>query len=243
MTRQIRKNQPNNNHFHPLGLLMSPTHEPRLDPSRLTDREGTWLVVGLGNPGEKYARTRHNCGYMVTDRLVEQSGQTYRNQSLTRAGVVARVATLRLGYGIDAPKIIVAQTGSFMNESGAGVKELLDYYRLERQSLLVVHDDLDLEMGYAKLKVGGSDGGHNGLKSIQKSLGTKDFARLRIGIGRPVKMPGAGTEVINWVLGCFPKPQQVILAEVLDRAVQCVTDIAESGLSKAQARLHLGNPK
>ena len=222
---------------------MSPTHEPRLDPSRLTDTEGTWLVVGLGNPGEKYARTRHNCGYMVTDRLVEQSGQTYRNQSLTRAGVVARVATLRLGYGIDAPKIIVAQTGSFMNESGAGVKDLLDYYRLSSERLLVVHDDLDLEMGYAKLKVGGSDGGHNGLKSIQKSLGTKDFARLRIGIGRPVKMPGAGTEVINWVLGCFPKSQQVILAEVLDRAVQCVTDIAESGLSKAQARLHLGNPK
>lgn len=222
---------------------MSPTHEPRLDPSRLVDKEGTWLVVGLGNPGEKYAGTRHNCGYMVTDRFVGQSGQAYRNQSLARAGVVARVATVNLGYGIDAPKIIVAHTGSFMNESGPGVKELLDYYRLGSERLLVVHDELDLEMGYAKLKVGGSDGGHNGLKSIQKTLGTKDFARLRIGIGRPVKMPGGGFDVINWVLGRIPKSQQGILDEVLDRAVQCVTDIAENGLAKAQARLHLGNPK
>ncbi|WP_311498158.1 aminoacyl-tRNA hydrolase [uncultured Mobiluncus sp.] len=222
---------------------MSPTHEPRLDPSRLVDKEGTWLVVGLGNPGEKYAGTRHNCGYMVTDRFVGQSGQAYRNQSLARAGVVARVATVRLGYGVDAPKIIVAHTGSFMNESGPGVKELLDYYRLGPERLLVVHDELDLEMGYAKLKVGGSDGGHNGLKSIQKTLGTKDFARLRIGIGRPVKMPGGGFDVINWVLGRIPKSQQGILDEVLDRAVQCVTDIAENGLAKAQARLHLGNPK
>lgn len=222
---------------------MSPTHEPRLDPSRLVDKEGTWLVVGLGNPGEKYAGTRHNCGYMVTDRFVGQSGQAYRNQSLARAGVVARVATVRLGYGVDAPKIIVAHTGSFMNESGPGVKELLDYYRLGSERLLVVHDELDLEMGYAKLKVGGSDGGHNGLKSIQKSLGTKDFARLRIGIGRPVKLPGGGSDVINWVLGRIPKSQQSILDEVLDRAVQCVTDIAENGLAKAQARLHLGNPK
>ena len=222
---------------------MSPTHEPRLDPSRLVDKEGTWLVVGLGNPGEKYAGTRHNCGYMVTDRFVGQSGQAYRNQSLARAGVVARVATVRLGYGVDAPKIIVAHTGSFMNESGPGVKELLDYYRLGPERLLVVHDELDLEMGYAKLKVGGSDGGHNGLKSIQKTLGKKDFARLRIGIGRPVKMPGGGFDVINWVLGRIPNSQQGILDEVLDRAVQCVTDIAENGLAKAQARLHLGNPK
>lgn len=222
---------------------MSPTHEPRLDPSRLVDEEGTWLVVGLGNPGEKYAGTRHNCGYLVTDRFVKQSGQTYRNQSLARAGVVARVATVSLGYGVDAPKIIVAHTGSFMNESGSGVKELLDYYRLGSERLLVVHDELDLEMGYAKLKVGGSDGGHNGLKSIQKSLGTKDFARLRIGIGRPVKLPGGGSDVINWVLGRIPKSQQSILDEVLDRAVQCVTEIAENGLAKAQARLHLGNPK
>ena len=222
---------------------MSPTHEPRLDPSRLVDKEGTWLVVGLGNPGEKYAGTRHNCGYMVTDRFVGQSGQAYRNQSLARAGVVARVATVNLGYGIDAPKIIVAHTGSFMNESGPGVKELLDYYRLGPERLLVVHDELDLEMGYAKLKVGGSDGGHNGLKSIQKTLGKKDFARLRIGIGRPVKMPGGGFDVINWVLGRIPNSQQGILDEVLDRAVQCVTDIAENGLAKAQARLHLGNPK
>ena len=130
-----------------------------------------------------------------------------------------------------------------MNESGSGVKELLDYYRLGSERLLVIHDELDLEMGYAKLKVGGSDGGHNGLKSIQKSLGTKDFARLRIGIGRPVKLPGGGSDVINWVLGRIPKSQQTILDEVLDRAVQCVTDIAENGLAKAQARLHLGNPK
>lgn len=221
---------------------MSPTHEPRLDPSRLDDGKGTWLVVGLGNPGEKYEGTRHNCGYMVVDRFVAQQGEQYRNQSLARAGAVGRVATVRLGYGVDAPTVIAAHTGTFMNVSGPAVKELMSYYKIGVERLLVVHDDIDLDFGQAKLKVGGSDGGHNGLKSIQQSLGTRDFARLRVGVGRPVGGP-LGADVISWVLGRFPKGQLVDLEQLLERSVQCVGDVAESGIAKAQARLHLGNPK
>lgn len=220
---------------------MSPKHEPRLDPSRLEDGKGAWLVVGLGNPGVEYAQTRHNCGYMVTDRFVEGAGGKYRSQSLGRGGAVAKVADIRLGYGIDAPQVIVAHTGTYMNTSGPVVGQLLKFYQIDKTHLVVVHDDIDLNFRCAKLKVGGSDGGHNGLKSIQQTLGTKDFARLRIGVGRPPSRE-LGGDVVNWVLGRFPKSEKANLEELFDRAVQCINDIAESGLAKAQARLHLGNP-
>lgn len=218
---------------------MSPNHEPRLDPSRLEEDGGTWLVVGLGNPGSKYAQTRHNCGYMVTQRLVDAAGQAWRRQGL-RAAPSAQVAVLRAGYGIDAKQLVAARTGTFMNESGGAVRALLEYYKIDTEHLLVVHDDIDLAFGVAKLKVGGSDGGHNGLKSIQNSLKTKDFARLRIGVGRPA-VPGG--DVINWVLGRFAKSELASLEDVLTRAVQCVQDVSDFGLAKAQARLHLTNPK
>lgn len=220
---------------------MSPKHEPRLDPSRMEDGKGAWLVVGLGNPGIEYAQTRHNCGYMVTDRFVESVGGKYRNQSLGRGGAMAKVADIRLGYGIDAPQVIVAHTGTYMNTSGPVVGQLLKFYQIDTAHLVVVHDDIDLNFRCAKLKVGGSNGGHNGLKSIQQTLGTKDFARLRIGVGRPPSRE-LGGDVVNWVLGRFPKSEKANLEEFFDRAVQCITDVAESGLAKAQARLHLGNP-
>lgn len=220
---------------------MSPQHEPRLDPSRLESGKGSWLVVGLGNPGVEYAQTRHNCGYMVTDRFVEDACGKYRNQTLGRNGGLARVADIRLGYGIDAPQIIVAHTGTYMNTSGPVVGELMKFYKIEVSRLLVVHDDIDLGFQCAKLKVGGSDGGHNGLKSIQKTLGTKDYARLRIGVGRPPSHE-LGGDVVNWVLGRFPKTQVADLEEVFNRAVRCIYDIAEYGVAKAQARLHISNP-
>lgn len=221
---------------------MTSKHEARLDPSRIQDGKGPWLVVGLGNPGPEYEKTRHNCGYMVTDRFVASAQASYRNQALVRGGGFARVAEVRLGYGVDAPRMFVAHTGSYMNESGPATREILDYYKIGMEHLLVVHDDIDLEFQCAKLKVGGSDGGHNGLKSIQKALGSKDFARLRIGVGRPPSASQGG-DVVNWVLGRFPKSQIGDLEAVFDRAVQCLYDVAEGGLAKAQARLHLGNPK
>ncbi|MCU9969505.1 aminoacyl-tRNA hydrolase [Mobiluncus mulieris] len=207
----------------------------------MEDGKGAWLVVGLGNPGIEYAQTRHNCGYMVTDRFVESVGGKYRNQSLGRGGAMAKVADIRLGYGIDAPQVIVAHTGTYMNTSGPVVGQLLKFYQIDTTHLVVVHDDIDLNFRCAKLKVGGSNGGHNGLKSIQQTLGTKDFARLRIGVGRPPSRE-LGGDVVNWVLGRFPKSEKANLEEFFDRAVQCINDVAESGLAKAQARLHLGNP-
>lgn len=220
---------------------MSPLHEPRLDSSRLSSGKNPWLVIGLGNPGVEYAQTRHNCGYMVTDRFVEDAGGKYRNQSLGRSGGVAKVADIRLGYGIDAPQVLVAHTGTYMNTSGPVVGQLLQFYRIDAAQLLVVHDDIDLNFRCAKLKVGGSDGGHNGLKSIQQTLGTKSYARLRIGVGRPPSRE-LGGDVVNWVLGRFPKSEKADLEELFDRAVQCIYDVVESGLAKAQARLHLSNP-
>lgn len=221
--------------------MNSSTHQPRLDPSRMDNRGGSWLVVGLGNPGAEYEKTRHNCGYMVADRFVEGTEGKYRTKKLGSGAALATVADIRLGYGMEAPRVILAHTGTYMNDSGPAVRELMKFYKIGIDHLLVIHDDMDLNFRSAKLKVGGSDGGHNGLKSIQRSLESNSYARLRIGVGHPLKRESGG-DVINWVLGRFPKSQAEELEEVLNRAVQCVHDVVEIGLAKAQARLHAGNP-
>ena len=125
-----------------------------------------------------------------------------------------------------------------MNVSGPVVKALLKFYELGPERLLVVPDDIDLDFGIEKLKIGGSNGGHNGLKSIDAALGTRDYARLRIGVGRPV----AG-DVVDWVLGRFSKTEQRDLPDMWDRAVRCLESLGSDGFAKAQAQLHLSNPK
>lgn len=215
-----------------------PAHQPRLQPSALAGEAGPWLVCGLGNPGIEYQATRHNAGYLVLEHFLDSRNEKLKPQALSRAGNVALCAKLRLGYGVDAPTVVLAKTGTFMNVSGPAVKALLKFYELGPERLLVVHDDIDLDFGIEKLKIGGSNGGHNGLKSIDAALGTRDYARLRIGVGRPV----AG-DVVDWVLGRFSKTEQRDLPDMWDRAVRCLESLGSDGFAKAQAQLHLSNPK
>ena len=150
---------------------------------------GTTLIVGLGNPGPEYERTRHNVGQMVADELASRMGVGFTRH---RAGAV--VATGRLGIG--GPRVVLAKSTGYMNVSGRPVSALASFYGIGPEDLVVVHDELDIPFDTLRLKRGGGEGGHNGLKSITASLGTKDYARVRVGIGRP---PGR-MDVADFVL-------------------------------------------
>ena len=161
---------------------------------------GTTLIVGLGNPGPEYERTRHNVGQMVADELASRMGVGFTRH---RAGAV--VATGRLGIG--GPRVVLAKPTGYMNVSGRPVSALASFYGIGPEDLVVVHDELDIPFDTLRLKRGGGEGGHNGLKSITASLGTKDYARVRVGIGRP---PGR-MDVADFVLRPFTKPEQDVL--------------------------------
>lgn len=169
------------------------------------------LVVGLGNPGAQYERTRHNAGYMVANEIARRMGTNFRS-SRQRADIARGSLN-----GIPA---LVALPTTFMNNSGEAVTRLLDYYHIPIENLIVIADDLDLPFGTLRLRPNGSSGGNGGLKSIVQQLGTEEFARLRFGISRP---PG---DAINYVLGPFP-PQQ---AAVLPRLVPIAADAVEAAL-------------
>src|ERR1700748_2378963 len=138
---------------------------------------GPLLVVGLGNPGPNYAQTRHNLGFMVADRLAARLGSAVKAHKRSGAEIVTR----RLG----GRSVVLAKPRCFMNESGRQVGPLAKFYSVAPADIVVIHDDLDLDFGRIRLKIGGGEGGHNGLRSVAATLGTKDFQRVRIGIGRP----------------------------------------------------------
>lgn len=192
-----------------------------------------WLVVGLGNPGEKYARTRHNAGHAVIDAALARSGGTLKRH---RAG--ANVAQVRLGVlpgGALGPAAILATLSSYMNTSGGPVSALVSYFDIDpKERLLVVHDELDIDPHELRLKRGGGEGGHNGLRSISQSLGTKDYARLRLGVGRP---PGR-QDPADYVLGAFPARERDDWAVTWERAVDAIEDVVVSDFLSAQQRLH-----
>ena len=162
---------------------------------------GTTLIVGLGNPGPEYERTRHNVGQMVADELASRMGVGFTRH---RAGAV--VATGRLGIG--GPRVVFAKSTGYMNVSGRPVSALASFYGIGSEDLVVVHDELDLELGEVKLRLGGGDHGHNGLKSITKSLGGKPYNKVAVGIGRP---PGRMAPA-DYVLKPFSAKEQVDLA-------------------------------
>ncbi|MGO1911838.1 MAG: aminoacyl-tRNA hydrolase [Corynebacterium sp.] len=147
-----------------------------------------WLVIGLGNPGVKYAGTRHNVGYLVTDELLERAGDVLRPMPGTKAHV-ARVE-------VDGHGVLLVRSTTFMNLSGEAVAPLATSYGISPDHVVVVHDELDLPAGKVKVKLGGNENGHNGLKSISAELGTRDYVRVRVGIGRPA----SGTGVVEHVL-------------------------------------------
>jgi PTH1 family peptidyl-tRNA hydrolase len=194
--------------------------------------DGTWLVVGLGNPGPKYAGNRHNVGAMVVDELVSR-GST----RLTAHKARAAVATVRVGTlpgGAPGPAVVVAVPSSYMNESGGPVKALMGFFSVEVDRLLVVHDELDIPAGEVRLKKGGGEGGHNGLRSISSALGSKDYLRVRVGIGRP---PGR-MDAADFVLRDFGTAERKELPFLIADAADAVEMVVTQGLVLAQQKFH-----
>jgi len=183
-----------------------------------------WLVVGLGNPGQQYAGNRHNAGYLCCDTLAGQAGAGFRrdrSRALTATGVLAGVS------------VILAKPMSFMNLSGGPVAALRAYYKLPAERIVVIHDELDLPFGTVRLKLGGGDNGHNGLRSVSASVG-RDYYRVRIGIGRP---PGR-MDPADYVLRDFSAAERKELPEVIDRAADATQLLLSQGLAIAQNTFH-----
>jgi len=193
---------------------------------------GPWLVVGLGNPGAEYAATRHNIGFLVLDRVAEQSSARLARHK--RAHALA--AETRVGVPGAIVRAVLAEPLSFMNESGGPVKALMSFYDIPPERLLVIHDELDIPFASIRAKFGGGDNGHNGLKSLRRSLGTGDFFRIRVGIGRP---PGR-QEPVDFVLKAFPSAERKELPEVVQRAADAVESLLIDGLELTQNRFNGG---
>jgi len=188
----------------------------------------SWLVVGLGNPGPAFASHRHNVGYRVADELALRMSVRL---SVLR-GCRAEVAEGRIGPpGSGAPRLVLAKSRTFMNETGWAVTRLLSYYKLELAQMIVVHDELDLEPGQLRVKFGGGDNGHNGLRSIRKSIGSGDFFRVRIGVGRP---PGR-QDPADYLLSNFPASARESVEVEIGRAADAVESLVLIGLDKTQS--------
>jgi len=191
-----------------------------------------WLVVGLGNPGPAYAGNRHNIGQMVTSELARRGSASF---SAHRAR--ARVADLRLGVlpgGAPGPHVVLAEPLTYMNVSGGPVAGLLKYVDVPVERIIVVHDELDLPFASVRLKAGGGEGGHNGLRSISASLGSKDYVRVRVGVGRP---PGR-MDTADFVLKDFSTTEKREVPWLVDAAADAVEMIVQQGLQAAQLRFH-----
>lgn len=188
----------------------------------------TWLVAGLGNPGREYAAHRHNVGFMVVDLLARRAGARFRRHR--RA--VAEVAEGRLVLG--GPRLVLAKPLSFMNRSGGPVSGLCRFFSLPPAQVVAVHDDLDLPYGAVRTKRGGGDGGHNGLRSLTSSLSTKEYLRVRFGVGRP---PGR-RDPADYVLSDFSAAERKELDYFVDRAADCVETLVTDGLEAAQRTYH-----
>lgn len=185
------------------------------------------LIVGLANPGAEYAQTRHNAGAWYVDLLAQRHNQPLKEESKFFG------YTARLNLAGNDVRLLVPTT--FMNLSGKAVGALATFYRILPEEILVAHDELDLPPGVAKLKLGGSNGGHNGLKDIQSKLGNNpNFYRLRIGIGHP----GDKNKVVGFVLGKPPASEQTLIDDAIDESLRCTEILLKEGMTKAMNRLH-----
>lgn len=184
-----------------------------------------WVVAGLGNPGPSYAATRHNAGYLVVDELLARMGGSLRAHSSGRA----QVAEGRL-TGPGGPRAVLARARGYMNESGGPLAAVLGYYKVPLDHLVVIHDELDIPYGELRVKFGGGDNGHNGLRSIRQALGGGDYYRVRVGVGRP---PGR-QDAADYVLQPFDKGERRELELHVHRAADCVESLTVEGLEKTQ---------
>jgi PTH1 family peptidyl-tRNA hydrolase len=189
----------------------------------------TWLVVGLGNPGDQYAATRHNVGQMVIDHLVKRhSVKLASHKSRTH------IAAYKLGVGIDAHQIILAKSHSYMNETGGPIKALANFYSVEPENIIVLHDELDIGFAAIRTKLGGGDNGHNGLKSMTSAFDTPDYYRVRLGIGRPMGQQ----DPADFVLKQFSKEEKKDLDEFIERGADVVEFLIEKGLELTQGKFN-----
>ena len=189
----------------------------------------TWLVVGLGNPGDEYAATRHNVGQMVIDHLAKR-----HNVKLSSHKSRTDIAAYKLGVGVDAHSVILAKSKSYMNESGGPIKALANFYSVEPANIIVLHDELDIGYAAIRTKVAGGDNGHNGLKSLTSSFGTADYFRVRLGIGRPMGQQ----DPADFVLKQFSKEEKKTLDEFIDRGADCVEFLIEKGIDLTQSKFN-----
>lgn len=183
------------------------------------------LIVGLGNPGEKYRYTRHNVGFMVVDRLSRVHGLALDKRKFD--------VTYGRGRLMERP-VLVAKPMTFMNRVGPAVRDLAHFFRLDTQDIIVIHDDLDLVFGTLKIKEKGGDGGHNGVKSLINALGTREFTRIRVGIGRPDDQ----SQVSGYVLNRFDAAQERLIEEVIVHAQEGVETVLRAGVTEAMNRFH-----
>jgi peptidyl-tRNA hydrolase, PTH1 family len=187
--------------------------------------EDRWLIVGLGNPGPEYARNRHNLGFLVADELADRAGVRFKRDR-SRA---------QLGTGMLAgTPVLLAKPMTFMNASGRPVAALRAFYKLPEDRIVVIHDELDIPFGDVRLKFGGGDNGHNGLRSVTAALGTRDYYRVRIGIGRP---PGR-MDPADFVLRDFATAERSAVPEILTRSADAAEALIERGLAAAQNEFH-----
>ena len=189
-------------------------------------RDDATIVVGLGNPGERYAATRHNIGAMVLDHLVSAAGDRWKSQRKTRCDVAETRWAGR--------QVILARPHSYMNESGGPVSALAGFYGVPAEGIVVLHDELDLPFGALRIKAGGGDNGHNGLKSIRRSIQSGDTVRVRIGVGRP---PGR-QDPADFVLRPFSSTERAELPELIGRAADATECAVTEGVTVAQNRFN-----
>ena len=189
----------------------------------------TWLVAGLGNPGDQYAATRHNVGQMVIDQLAKRhSVKLASHKSRTH------IAAYKLGVGVDAHQIILAKSHSYMNETGGPIKALANFYSVEPANIIVLHDELDIGFAAIRTKLGGGDNGHNGLKSMTSAFNTPDYYRVRLGIGRPMGQQ----DPADFVLKQFSKEEKKDLDEFIERGADVVEFLIEKGLEFTQGKFN-----
>jgi peptidyl-tRNA hydrolase, PTH1 family len=190
-----------------------------------------WLVVGLGNPGDRYARNRHNAGYLVADQLAAEVGGRF---SAHRSRAQVLEGRLPPSSGLPGPRIVLAKPSVFMNESGGPVSGLINFYRVPIDRLIVVHDELDLPFGVVRLKQGGGEGGHNGLRSISRSTDSKEYIRVRLGIGRPPGRMDPADYVLKDVPGADREEFQLMVSDAAD----AVRSILVSGFAPTQKEIN-----
>ncbi len=183
------------------------------------------LITGLGNIGDKYCFTRHNAGFMLVDKIALDNNLTFKTESKLKCMMT------KLRYKDE--DIILAKPTTFMNLSGEAVSAIINYYKIDIKDIIIVYDDIALDLGRIRLRANGSDGGHNGIKSIIKHLGTKDFNRIKIGIGPQPPIPSE-----NYVLQNFPKEHLDLLKETLKKAQDAAFFLIDNGIEKAQNKFN-----